>query len=178
MDLVERNGIVTMKGKALTLLGPDVRVGDPAPGFRVVDGAFQPVRFADFAGRAVLISAVPSLDTGVCALQTKRFNDEIESLPRDVIVLTVSMDLPFAQKRFCELEKVDRVQVLSDHVWREFGASYGILIKDLGLLARSVFVVEKGGRIAYRQIVPEVTEPPDYEAALKALRAAASALGR
>jgi thioredoxin-dependent peroxiredoxin len=178
MDLVERKSIVTTKGKPLTLLGPELHVGDPAPGFRVVDGAFQPVRLADFAGRAVLISAVPSLDTGVCALQTKRFNDEVASLPSDVIVLTVSMDLPFAQKRFCEFEKIDRVRVLSDHVWREFGAGYGILIKDLGLLARSVFVVGKNGRIVYRQIVPEMTEQPDYEAALEALRTAVSATGR
>ncbi len=178
MDLVERSGIVTTKQKPLTLLGPDVRVGDPAPDFRVVDGAFQPVRLSDFAGYAVLISAVPSLDTGVCALQTKRFNDEVATLPKDVIVLTVSMDLPFAQKRFCEFEKVDRVQVLSDHVWREFGASYGTLIKELGLLARSVFVIGKNGRVVYRQIVPEMSEQPDYEAALEALRTAASAAGR
>jgi thiol peroxidase len=161
-----------MKDDPVTLLGPEtpVDVGDPAPDFRVVDGAFQPVTLEDVKGRVVLISAVPSLDTGVCSAQTKRFNEEAARLPDDVSVLTISMDLPFAQKRFCDAEKVDRIRVLSDHVWRSFGLSYGVLIKDMGLLARSVWVIGKDGRIAYRQIVSEVTEHPDYDAALAAAR--------
>lgn len=174
MDLVERQGIVSMKGRPLTLLGPDVRVGDSAAPFRVVDAGFQPVALADFAGHPLLISVVPSLDTGLCALQTRRFNDEVAQLPADVVVLTLSMDLPFAQKRFCESEKIDRVRVLSDHVWREFGVRYGTLIKDMGLLARSVFVIGRDGRIVYKQLVSEVTEHPDYDAALRAIRTAAS----
>jgi len=169
MSEQERTGIVTMKGAPLTLLGPELKEGDPAPGFRAVDAGFKPVSLSDFSGKVCLISAVPSLDTGVCAVQTKRFNDEVERLPGKVAVLTISMDLPFAQKRFCDAEKIDRITVLSDHVWREFGLRYGVLIKDMGLLARSVFVVSNDC-IAYRQIVPEVTQHPDYDAALAAVR--------
>ena len=165
----EREGLVTMKGAPITLLGPDVEVGDAAPEFRVVDAGFQPVKLSDFKGKACLISAVPSLDTGVCAAQTKRFNEEIDTLPADAVVMTISEDLPFAQKRFCEAEKVDRIVVLSDHVWREFGLNYGVLIKDMGLLTRSIFVVDKAGRIAYKEIVPEVTNHPDYDTALAAI---------
>jgi thiol peroxidase len=174
MDLVERSGVVTMKGNPLVLLGEPVQVGDRAPGFRVVNNAFQPVALKDFAGRPVLVSVVPSLDTGVCALQTKRFNEKVAKLSKDVVVLTVSMDLPFAQNRFCETEKIDRIQILSDHVWREFGTRYGMLIKDMGLLARSIFVIGKDGRVTYREIVSELTEHPDYDAALRALTKAAS----
>ena len=170
----EREGLVTMKGNPIVLLGSAVKAGDAAPEFRVVNAGFEPVKLSDFQGKPVLISVVPSLDTGVCALQTKRFNDEVANLPSDVAVLTISTDLPFAQKRFCEAEKIDRVQVLSDHVWREFGLGYGVLIKDMGLLTRSVFVVGKDGRVAYAQLVSEVTEHPDYEAALEAARSEAA----
>ncbi len=175
MQMEERAGVATMKGKPLTLLGPDLQPGVAAPDFRVVDESFEPIRLSDFKGKACLISAVPSLDTGVCALQTKRFNDEVAKLPDDVVLMTVSMDLPFAQKRFCEAEKVDHIQVLSDSVWREFGLRYGVLIKDMGLLSRSIFVVDRQGNIAYKEIVSEVSSHPDYEAALKAIREAASA---
>jgi len=194
MSIEEREGVAAMQGDGVVLLGPDVKAGEPAPDFRVVDGAFKPVVLADLKGTVCLISAVPSLDTGVCAAQTKRFNDELETLPENVAVLTISMDLPFAQKRFCDAEKIDRVQVLSDHVWREFGLAYGILIKDMGLLARAVrefglaygilikdmgllaravFVVGKDGTLVYAQIVPEITDHPDYDAALAAARSAA-----
>jgi len=173
MDVNERSGLVTIEGNPLTLLGSEIKVGDAAPDFRVVDEGFKPVKLSDFRGKVVLISAVPSLDTGVCAMQTKRFNDEVDKLPENVTVLTVSQDLPFAQKRFCESEKIAKVRVLSDHVWREFGLGYGVLIKDMGLLARAVFVVGADGRVAYCQIVPEVTTHPDYDAALAAVHAAA-----
>lgn len=171
-EVKETSGIVTMQGKPVTLLGEQPALGAPAPEFKVVNGEFKPVRLADFKCRVRLISAVPSLDTSVCALQTQRFNKELAGLPASVAVLTISMDLPFAQKRFCEAEKIDRALVLSDHVWREFGTNYGLLIKDFGLLARAVFVVDAQGLIAYRQIVPELTLHPDYEAALNAVRRA------
>ena len=174
MNVEERTGVVTLKGNPVTLLGPDIRVGDAAPDFRTVDADFQAVGLADFRGKVCLLSAVPSLDTPVCSVQTKRFNEEAATLPDDVVIVTISMDLPFAQKRFCEAEKVDRIRVLSDHVWREFGLGYGVLIKDMGLLARSVFVVGKDGRLLYKQIVAEATEHPDYDAALAAARNAAS----
>lgn len=174
MTLQEQANLVTMKGNPVTLLGPSIGVGAAAPEFRVVDAAFHPVKLSDFKGRIVLISAVPSLDTGVCALQTKRFNEEATSLPSNVVILTVSMDLPFAQKRFCAAEKVDRIQVLSDSVWRDFGSKYGLLIKDMGLLARCVLVVGPDGRVCYRDLVHEITTHPDYDAALKAARAAAT----
>jgi len=170
MGLLERTNVVTMQGNPLVLLGPDLSVGEPAPDFRVVDGDFQPVTLADVKNKVVLISVVPSLDTGVCAAQTKRFNDEIAKLPEGVVVLTISMDLPFAQKRFCDAEKIDRVRVLSDHVRHSFGLAYGVLIKDLGLLARSIFVIGKDGTLVHKQIVGELTEHPDYDAALNAVK--------
>ena len=165
---------VTMKGKPVVLVGTPVSEGEAAPDFTVVDAAFKPLKLSDHKGQVVLISAVPSLDTGVCSLQTKRFNEEAARLPTNVVILTLSEDLPFAQKRFCEAEKVDRIRVLSDSVWREFGAKYGILIKDMGLLARSVWIVNPEGRIAYRQIVAELSTQPDYDAALKAVRETAA----
>ncbi|MFW6158787.1 MAG: thiol peroxidase [Planctomycetota bacterium] len=166
---------VTMKGDSLTLLAGEKQpeVGDDAPDFRVVDGDFAPVTLDDLKGQVLLISAVPSLDTGVCATQTKRFNEEAATLPEGVAVLTISMDLPFAQKRFCEAEKVERVRVLSDHVWHSFGLSYGVLVKDMGLLARSIWVIDRDGTIVYREVVSELTDYPHYDAALDAVRAAA-----
>ncbi len=169
---IERKGVVTIHGNPLTLLGPELKVGDKAPAFEVVDGEFKPVRSADFAGKVMLISAVPSLDTPVCSLQTKRFNEEAAKLPKNVAVLTVSQDLPFAQSRFCAAEKVGGIKVLSDHVSRSFGLGWGVLIKENGLLARSVWVVGRDGKIAYVQTVPELTHEPDYSAALTAARRA------
>jgi thiol peroxidase len=169
----ERTGVVTFKGDPLTLLGPSRSVGDAAPPFQTVDGSFKPITLDDFKGRVLLVSAVPSLDTGVCAAQTRRFNDEAARLPDSVAVLTVSMDLPFAQARFCKAERVDKIKTVSDHIDRSFGLSYGVLVKGLGLLARSVWVIGTDGRIAYKQIVPEMTEHPDYEAALAAAKLAA-----
>jgi thiol peroxidase len=166
----ERTGIVTMKGGPLTLLGPELKVGDRAPDFTAVDGGFAPVKLSDFAGKTVLISAVPSLDTGVCQIQTKRFNEEAERLPDSVVVLTVSMDLPFAQSRFCGAENIKKIRVLSDSLHRDFGDKFGLRIKENGLLARSVWIVDPKGTITYRQIVPELTTEPDYAAALAAVK--------
>ena len=173
MSTQERTGVVTMQGAPLVLIGPVLTVGQTAPDFRVVDGAFAPVSLEDFAGKVLLITTVPSLDTGVCAKETKRFNDEVENLPSDVVVLTISTDLPFAQKRFCEAEKVSGVRTLSDHVRHSFGLHYGVLLKDMGLLARAVFVVDKGGTLVYQEIVPEVAHEPDCDAALEEARKAA-----
>ncbi|MDY7107144.1 MAG: thiol peroxidase [Planctomycetota bacterium] len=170
--LEERPGAVTAGGESMTLLGPEVEVGRPAPDFTVVDDSFTPVRLSDFRGRPVLISAVPSLDTGVCSLQTRTFNERIASLPDEVAALTISMDLPFAQKRFCDVEGIDRLQVLSDFVDREFGANYGLLIKDRGLLARAVFVIGPDGTLLYREVVGELGREPDYDTALAEIRRA------
>lgn len=172
MEAQERPGVVTARGNPVTLLGPDLAVGAEAPDFKVVDADFKPVSLSDFRGRTVLLSAVPSLDTPVCSLQTTRFNREADSLPANVAVLTISQDLPFAQSRFCQQENVKKIKVLSDHVWRDFGLKYGVLIKENGLLARSIFVISPGGKIAYRQIVPELAHHPDYEKALAAAREA------
>ena len=168
----ERKGVVTFQGKPLTLLGPDVGIGQTGPNFTVVDKEFKPVKLSEFSGRVVLISAVPSLDTPVCSVQTKRFNSEAAKLAEQVTVLTISEDLPFAQGRFCSSEKVEGHQVLSDHVYREFGQNYGLLIKDMMLLARTVLVIGKDGVIRYREIVREITKEPNYDAAMTATKAA------
>lgn len=169
----ERPTLVTMGGKPMTLLGSEVAVGQKAPDFTVVDADFNPVRLGDFKGRVVLISAVPSLDTRVCSLQTKRFNEEAAALGPGVQVLTISEDLPFAQARFCKAERVEGIKVLSDSVTREFGLGYGLLIKGRGLLARSVIVVDQDGVIRYLELVAELTHEPDYARALDAARQAA-----
>ena len=166
----ERTGLVTMKGDPVVLLGPSLKVGDPAPEFSAVDRQWQKVSLSGFRGRAVLISAVPSVDTSVCSLQTKRFNEAAAALPADAVVLAISQDLPFALSRFCGAEGIERLQVLSDHVGAEFGTAYGVLIQGMRLLARAIFVIDKEGRITYIELVPEITEHPDYEAALEAVR--------
>jgi thiol peroxidase len=159
-----------MKGKSVTLIGPDIRVGDKAPDFTVLDGTLGEVRLGDFAGKTKIISVTPSLDTPVCDLQLRRFNREAASLPLDVAVLNVSMDLPFAITRFCTTAEIDRVKALSDHRDASFGTAYGVLIKEVRLLARSIFIVDKDNIIRYKEIVPEQSNHPDYERALQALR--------
>ncbi|MBM4149223.1 MAG: thiol peroxidase [Lentisphaerae bacterium] len=167
----ERNGVVTLTGKPAVLLGPDIAEGSVAPPFRVVDEGFNVVSLDSFAGSPLLISSVPSLDTSVCALQTKRFNAEIGKL-KGLSAITVSTDLPFAQKRFCAAEKISGIRVLSDCVWREFGMNYGLLLKGMGLLARAVIVIGRDGRVSYCEIVGEISQHPDYDAALRAAGAA------
>ncbi|MDO8721815.1 MAG: thiol peroxidase [Syntrophales bacterium] len=166
----ERKGILTIKGNPLTLLGDEVRVGDRAPDFEVIDNDLSPVKFSSFMGKIRVLSSVPSLDTPVCDLETRRFNQEAGHLGSDVTVLTISMDLPFAQKRWCGAAGVERLQTLSDHRDASFGASYGVLIKELRLLARAVFVVDREGIIQYVELVKEMTEEPDYDAVLKAVK--------
>ena len=166
----ERTGIITFKGNPMTLLGPELKVGDKAPDFLVVDNGLAPVTLASSAGKIRIISAVPSLDTPVCDTETRRFNQEAATLPENVVVLTVSLDLPFAQKRWCGAAGIDRVTTLSDYRERSFGNAYGVVIKELVLLARAIFVIDAGDTIRYIQIVPEVTTEPDYAAVIAAVK--------
>lgn len=167
---MERTGLVTFKGGPLTLIGNEIKVGDRAPDFTAISQAMQPVRLADFAGQVVIISSVPSLDTPVCQLQTKKFNAEAAQLP--VKIITISCDLPFAMQRFCDSFDVTNLVMLSDYREREFGMKYGLVIKELALLARAVFVIDRTGIIRYRQLVGEVAQEPDYPPVLAAARAA------
>lgn len=166
----ERNGEVTMKGNPLTLVGPALKAGDQAPDFVVLNNDLAPVGLSAYSGKVCVISSVPSLDTPVCDMETRRFNQEAGNLGPDVVVLTISMDLPFAQKRWCGAAGVDKVVTLSDHRDASFGSAYGVLIKELRLLARSVFVVDQKGVIRYIQLVKELTQEPDYEEVLKAVK--------
>ena len=159
-----------MKGKPITLLGPAIKVGQKAPDFEVVANDLSTVKFSSFAGKTCIIASVPSLDTSVCDMETRRFNEKAGQLGSDVVVLTISMDLPFAQKRWCGAAGVKNVVTLSDHRDASFGKTYGVLIKDLRLLARAVFVVDNKGVVRYVQIVPEIATEPDYDAALKAVK--------
>src|SRR5690625_2179743 len=164
----ERTGVITFQGNPMTLLGPEIEVGQQAADFTVLANDLSPVTLSDSKGRTRLISVVPSLDTGVCDMQTRRFNEEATRFPQ-VDVLTVSMDLPFAQARWCGQAGVERVQTLSDHRDVSFGLSYGLLIKELSLLTRAVLVVDADNVIRYIEIVPEVTDEPNFDVALEAL---------
>jgi thiol peroxidase len=166
----ERDGLVTMKGNPITLMGNELQVGDKAPDFIAIDNDLNPVSFDSFRGKVCIISSVPSLDTPVCDMETRRFNDEAGRLGDDVVILTISMDLPFAQKRWCGAAGVDRVQTLSDHRDAAFGQAYGVLIKDLRLLARAVFVVDKEGSIRHIELVKEIASEPDYDSVLTAVK--------
>ena len=168
---MERNGITTMKGNPMTLVGPELKVGDKAPDFTVLDQTMGKKTLKDYDGKIKVISVTPSLDTPVCDLQIHWFNEDAANQPADVAVLNISMDLPFAIRRFCATGGIDRAMALSDHRDASFGTNWGVLMKELRLLARSIFVVDKENVIRYVQIVPEQTAEPDYEAALKALKA-------
>ena len=168
----ERTGVVTFKGGPMTLIGPGLKVGDSAPDFDVIDGGLEAVSLASSKGKARLFSAVPSLDTPVCSTQTKRFAEALPSLPDNAEVFTVSADLPFAQGRWCGAEGVE-AKPLSDHRALSFAESYGVLIKELRLLTRAIFVVDPSDKLTYIEIVPEITSEPDYDKALAALKDAA-----
>ena len=168
----ERPGIVTFKGNPLTLIGPEVKVGSKAPGFQVLNQDLSPISLDAFTGKTLLISVVPSLDTPVCDAQTKRFNQEAAKLP-NVQILTISMDLPFAQKRWCGAAGVDKVTTASDHREASFGTAYGVLIKELRLLARAIFLVDNAGTVRHAEYVPEIASHPNYDAAFAAARQAA-----
>ena len=167
----ERKGAVTFKSNPLTLIGPELKTGQPAPDFQLTANDLSTATLATFAGKTRLISVVPSLDTPVCDQQTRRFNQEAAKLPADIAVLTVSMDLPFAQKRWCGAAGVDKVATLSDYKDHSFGPAYGVRIKELGLLARAIFIVDPSNTIRYVEYVKEVTAHPNYDAALDALKA-------
>jgi len=166
----ERTGMITMRGNPLTLIGKEIKPGEPAPDFESLNNELKPVRLSSFRGKVVVISAVPSLDTPVCDMETRRFNSEAAKLSDDIVILTISMDLPFAQKRWCGAAGVDKVVTLSDHREAEFGKAYGVLIKELRLLARAVFVVDAEGVVRYVQLVKEVAEEPDYDAVISAAK--------
>ena len=169
----ERKGVVTFKGNPLTLVGPQIQVGQKAPDFTVLAGDLSAVTLKSSAGKTRLISVVPSLDTPVCEIQTRRFNQEAAALLGNIEILTISMDLPFAQGRFCTTAGINKIKVLSDHRDASFGQNWGVLIKELRLLARSVFVVDDKDVVRYVQYVSEITTQPDYGPALAAVKKAA-----
>ena len=166
-----RSGIITFKGNSMTLQGEDLAVGSPAPPFALhyAEGGIQTLTLDDLKGKPTIISVVPSLDTPVCATQTKKFNDELASLADKVNCVTVSRDLPFAQARFCGAEEI-KMRTASDYQTHDFGKDYGLTIDELKLLTRAVIVLDANGNVAYKEIVPEVTDEPDYAAAMAALR--------
>lgn len=166
----ERTGVATLKGNPITLVGPELKVGDKAPDFTLNKSLVDEVTLADFAGKVKLISVVPSLDTGVCDAQTRRFNEEASNLGDNVVILTVSMDLPFAQARWCGAAGVDKVVTLSDYKHRSFGEAYGVLIKELALDMRAIFVVDSNDTLQYIEYLQEMTEHPNYEAAIEAVK--------
>ncbi len=169
-NITERPAAVEFKGNPATLLGPEIKVGDAAPDFRVVDNGLQPVTLATDAGKIRLMTVVPSLDTPVCDAMTRKFNQDAAALPDAVAVYTISVDLPFAQKRWCGNAGIDKVKTLSDYQDRSFGVNYGVLLKDLKLLARAVFVIDANDKVAYVELVSEVTAEPDYIAALNSVK--------
>ncbi|MDN4594002.1 thiol peroxidase [Polycladomyces subterraneus] len=167
----ERTGVVTFKGNPVTLIGPEIKVGDVAPNFKVLANDLSEVTLDDTKGSVRIISVVPSLDTGVCDAQTRRFNEEAAKL-EGVHILTISVDLPFAQKRWCGAAGIDKVQTLSDHRDLSFGTAYGVVIKELRLLARAVFVIDQNDKVVYAEYVPEIAQHPNYEAAIGAAKKA------
>ncbi len=166
----ERKGVATFQGNPLTLGGPELKAGDVAPSFALLNNQLQTVTLGDYKGKTLLISVAPSLDTPVCALQTRRFNQELKSLPASAAVITVTADLPFAQARFCGAEGLT-ITTLSDHREMSFGDAYGTHVLQLRLETRALFVVGKDGVLKYAQYVKEITQEPDYEPALAALKA-------
>ena len=167
----ERGGIITFHGNPLTLLGNEVKAGDDAPDVELLDNELNSVKLSSLKGKVAVLVSVPSLDTPVCDVEARRFNAEAAKLGDDVAVAVISMDLPFAQARWCGAAGIDAVHTLSDHRDASFGAAYGVMIKELRLLARAVFVVDAEGDVRYVQLVNEITDEPDYAAVLDAVKA-------
>jgi thiol peroxidase len=166
---MERKNIVTMKGNPLTLVGPELKIGDNAPDFKVIDSSLKEFTLNSFIGKVKLFSTTPSLDTPVCDAQVRRFNEEAGKLSEKVVIANISMDLPFAIARFCQAKNINKVVTLSDHRDASFGNAYGVLIKELRLLSRAIFIVDLSNKIRYIEILKEVTNHPDYDKALEAL---------
>ncbi|KGR91158.1 peroxidase [Ureibacillus massiliensis 4400831 = CIP 108448 = CCUG 49529] len=162
---------VTFKNNPVTLIGNEVKVGDKAPDFKVLANDLSEVTLKDSEGKVRLIAAVPSLDTGVCDAEARRFNEEVAAIGGDVAFYTVSVDLPFAQKRWCAAAGIEGVHTVSDHRDLSFGEAYGVYMKELRLLARAVFVIDREGTVTYVEYVPEGTSHPNYEAAIEAVKA-------
>lgn len=169
--MADRTGLVTFKGGPITLTGDgEVKTGEAFPEFVVSKSLAEDLKLGDLKGKKVIINVVPSLDTGVCSTQTARFNKEAASLGGDVVILTVSADLPPAQARWCQANSAEAIVTASDYKHRDFGNKTGLLIKELGVLARAVYVVDAGGKVVHGEIVPEIATEPNYEAALDALK--------
>ncbi len=164
------------RNKAIVLLGSTISTGNTAPDFKVVNQRFKPVQLSQYSGKTILLNIVPSIDTGVGSLQTKRIDSEVTNLPNNVVILTISTDTPFAQQRFAHDENVTQHPLLSDAVWQNFGANYGLLIKDMGTLTRALFVINPQGIVTYKEVVPTLSQAPDYEGVLAAVRALATTL--
>jgi thiol peroxidase len=167
---MDRKNVITVKGNPVTLAGEDIKTGRKAQDFKALNTALEEVRLSSFKNKIKLIASVPSLDTPVCDLEIKRFNDEASKLSKDLVIIFISMDLPFAQKRFCQANDIKIVKTLSDHRDADFGRKFGVLIKELRLLARAIFILDKDNVIRYMQVVPELSSHPDYDAALLALK--------
>lgn len=167
---MERKGIVTINSEPITLIGEEIKVGQKAPEFTVLDSNLKEISLDKYKGKIKLICSVPSLDTPICDLQIKRFNDEAAEISKDVIIIFISMDLPFAQKRFCQAYDIKRVKTFSDYREGDYGAKYGVLIKELRLLSRAIVIIGKDDEVKYVEYVKEVASHPDYEKALKTLK--------
>ncbi|TYP71122.1 thiol peroxidase [Paenibacillus methanolicus] len=167
----ERTGVATLKGNPITLIGPELKKGDQAPNFTLNKSLVETVSLSDYAGKIKLVSVVPSIDTGVCDAQTRRFNEEAGKLGDNVVVLTVSVDLPMAQARWCGAAGIDKVTLLSDYKDNSFGEAYGVLIQELRLDMRSIFVIDGNDTIQYVEVLSEMTEHPNYEQAIEAVKA-------
>ena len=167
-DMKTTVGVIEINGNPLTLVGEMVKTGDIAQDFSVMSNELKPVKLSEFAGKKIILSVMPSIDTPVCAAQTRRFNEEATKL-ENVVIITLSVDLPFALARFCGNEGIKNALTLSDYKDRDFGHKYGFYIQELGLLARGIVVIDENNKVVHVQYVKEVGSEPDYEAALKAL---------
>ena len=170
--MADRSGVVTLKGNTVSLVGDELKIGTKAPVFTLIANDMSPKSLNDYQGKVKILSIVPSLDTPVCDTQTRTFNRRASELGDDVVILTISVDLPMAQKRWCGASDVNQVECLSDYKDHSFGMAYGVRIKEVGLLARTIVVLDQNDTVKYIEIVPEVAEEPDYDAALEAAKAA------